>query len=69
MILGTEGRDQGHQGRGALLKYRGDWSVFYPLCCLSFFDLRNLITLWYLQTLLTQRGRQCSHRNLLLNQI
>ena len=29
MVLGTEGRDQGHQGRGALLKYRGEWSVLY----------------------------------------
>ena len=26
---------------------------FWPLCCLSFFDLRILISLWYLQTLLT----------------
>ena len=26
MVLGAEGRDQGHQGRGALLKYRGEWS-------------------------------------------
>ena len=30
---------------------------FWPLCCLSFFDLRILITsLWYLQTLLTICG-------------
>ena len=27
MVLGAEGRDQGHQGRGALLKYRGEWSA------------------------------------------
>ena len=27
---------------------------FWPLCCLYFFDLRILITLWYLQTLLIQ---------------
>jgi hypothetical protein len=27
MVLGAEGRDQGHQGRGALLKYDGEWSV------------------------------------------
>jgi len=26
MVLGAEGCDQGHQGRGALLKYRGEWS-------------------------------------------
>jgi len=26
--------------------------LFWPLCCLSFFDLRILIFLWYLQTLL-----------------
>jgi hypothetical protein len=25
---------------------------FWPLCCLFFFDLRILITLWYLQSLL-----------------
>jgi hypothetical protein len=25
--------------------------IFWPLCCLSFFDIRILITLWYLQTL------------------
>ena len=26
---------------------------FWPLCCLFFFDLQNLNTLWYLETLLT----------------
>ena len=29
MVLRAERRDQGHQGRGALLKYRGEWSVLY----------------------------------------
>jgi len=27
--------------------------LFWSLCCLFFFDIRILITLWYLQTLLT----------------
>ena len=27
MVLGAEGRDQGHQGHDALLKYRGERSV------------------------------------------
>ena len=28
------------------------FGIFWPVCCLSFFDIRILITLWYLQSLL-----------------
>ena len=38
--------------------------VFWPLCCLFFFDMRILITPWYLKTLpLTITSPTCSNQN------
>jgi len=38
MTLGAEGRDQGHQGCGALLKYRGERSVI--VMCPNLIDFK-----------------------------
>jgi hypothetical protein len=40
------------------------WYFFWPLCCLFFFDLRILITLWYIQTLLTVCSIKCLYKRL-----
>ena len=44
MTLGAEGRDQGHQGRDALLKYRGERSVdyIYLIDIMSFFFIKKI---------------------------
>jgi hypothetical protein len=40
------------------------WYFFWPLCCLFFFDLRILITLWYIQTLLIVCSIKCLYKRL-----